>query len=145
MTLQFSYISDVYPNFLKHLEDNSSISECIEIEENPLELSPSSYEKFDNPEFIMLSKLKPGQKLKRKNGKLMLDTRFSFLRFFTRDSRWKVLEDLKSLVTDTLYKKQIVLQALYTLKTSVYHKDAKWNEAANNAIIELGTSNDKIQ
>lgn len=79
--------------------------------------------------YNVLLKLKPYQKLRIKDEKLCIDTRpslFGLTRFFTRDSRWKVLEKIYEIKTITLEEKNIIEDALRVLIDTTYSKDRKW-------------------
>jgi|APGre2960657404_1045060.scaffolds.fasta_scaffold00163_16 hypothetical protein len=103
--LQFSELSKVFPEF------NGTLSQCcssgkqeeIVISEEPEENLPV----YELPESILeeieiLGSLKKGKRIRRINGKIHKETRFSFMRKFTGDSRKKACEDIQRILSFTL-------------------------------------------
>lgn len=130
MPLEFSYLSEVFPEFIHSDRSEFLIgNEAIDL----IEASPPFYtpEFFSNHRLISIPDIKIGQKLRiNKDGKLEIDNRrFQCIaRKLTGDSRYKVLEKLKELSIDTTTKKLIDTLCI------TYAKDKKWIEEAKNLI-----------
>lgn len=110
MTLEYSYLSEVFPNYPRQQDT------CIP---NELE-SPPGYYPFEK-----ILDLQPNEKLRIVNDKLEIDKRKfqNIYRKYTGDSRWKIL--VKILQSNNVNVREIYLDIL---RTSTYSKDTKWIE-----------------
>lgn len=81
-------------------------------------------------EILVLHKLKSGQRIRNVNNQIFTETRWTPLRFFSRDSRWNTLKDLKRL-RDVYGNDNITINnAVETLCSSTYKNDKKWKTEA---------------
>lgn len=123
MPQEYAYLSKVFPNF-KHTTPLTIASvDNGRIKLEPFDQPPDYIEPTIDP--LQHIYLKPWQKLRIVYGSLEVDTRYDFMRKFTGDSRWKVLEFLDNITSH--YKKYI----LEILSTTTYSKDKKWVNEAN--------------
>ena len=77
-------------------------------------------------EILVLHKLKNGQRIRNINNEIFIENRWSPLRFFSNDSRWNTLKDLRRL-SDIYGKDNITINnAIEILSTTTYKKDSKW-------------------
>jgi hypothetical protein len=125
MTLEFSYLSEAFPEFtytgMNAFLQQDSINEIVE------ELPPNYENKNE------LTKIKLNEKLRiDKNGNLQIDTRrFQCIsRKLSGDNRWKILEKLKELNTSES------CSVINVLINSTYSKDKKWIEQAEKLLIK---------
>lgn len=147
MTLEYSNISEVFPNF-SYTQKHDFLYSPNEINQEPVnnkkafinQDDPPSYEKEISP----LSDIKVFQKLRIVNNQLQIDTRrFQCIsRKLSGDNRWKILEKLKELPND------IQNNVINTLVNTTYYKDKKWVTKAKELKVkytsEIGCANDFI-
>jgi hypothetical protein len=91
-------------------------------------------------EVSVLEKLRPWQRIRRVDARIQLDTRCSICRTFTRDSRWKALDDFERIlglllkdatqIFNNRPRLKIVLDALCLLSNTTYRNDKKWCNSA---------------
>ena len=154
MTLQYSEISQVYPNwgnidkinYCKHSLDTikESIEEPIEEPIEELEDNLPRYLDIEiDDTFEVLKNLKENQKLRKIKNKLVIENRIlvSIRRRMSGDSRNNLLEDLSKLSENLDNDRtKILINTLTLLKETTYKNDLKWTEKANELINKLKNS-----
>ena len=156
MSLKFANIEDVYPNWnncssssireipvklRQQIKENyTKLPVIIEESEEELPKYTEYHGNYVDNEFNELKELKPYQKLRKLNDKLVIDTRIilpSIRRYFTKDNRNLVLKELEILLAlslNNIENLSIIYNTIEILKTSTYKKDSKWVDAANLVI-----------
>lgn len=117
--LQFTPLSTAFPRY-RDTRDYITIS------------NPHRLLKLELSEVL---DMKDNDKLRVKNGKLYIDNRKNqwFKRYWTKDSRWKVLEVLTKLLKQYSMDFEDLSNIVRTLYNTTYKKDAKWRQAMEEA------------
>jgi hypothetical protein len=119
MTLDYSYLSEVFPDFpTSHRQ--TQYRDIIQI-------PPPAYQQ----PIEKILDLQPGEKLRIVNGYFEIDRRplLSISRKYTGDSRWKILE--KILENNNVNVREFYLNIL---RTSTYSKDKNWVEESKRKL-----------
>ena len=82
----------------------------------------------------VLNLLKSNDRIRVINNEIYLETRSSFFRSMTLDSRWVTLEYIEKLLENDNIKKAYVFKGLGILMDTTYKNDKKWKEKARDLI-----------
>lgn len=132
-TNNYSYLSEVFPNFYK----NSTFKKVeIELNKHNNE-TPPTYNENEDLKHLSLN-LKEYEKLRIVDDNLIVDTRYfkSFKRKMSGDQRLKVLEKL-----DTYKKSYYKTKILKILATTTYKNDPKFIKKCEEMGLYLSSKN----
>jgi hypothetical protein len=117
MTLDYSYLSEVFPDF----PTSPRQTQYRDI----IQIPPPAYQQ----PIEKILDLQPGEKLRIVNGYFEIERRSfsSIYRKYTGDSRWKILEKILQ-----INKSNVREFYLDILRTSTYSRDKSWIEASKN-------------
>jgi hypothetical protein len=152
-SIGFADLSEVFPYFKQTVNSQPKITSTSTFTSSkpisiPISLpkdDPPAYEEPKNEqnselnqELNVILNLKPYNRIRRINNKIVLDTRKTFMRRFTGDSRVKALEDIKRIsksIQLKSYQKQQFKACLEILANTTYKNDALFKKEIESVIV----------